>query len=458
MTEEQQKNQLKLTFTWSKRGESPGNPEEGAEAEMAAGETKIPVPENVMEEVANVLNLMEAYFEVRANKGSPGIDNMNVEQMGEYMYRNREKLSQSLLDGTYKPQPVKRVEIPKPGGGTRKLGVPTVKDRVVQQAILRVMQRYWDCTFSESSFGFRPNRNAHQAVKQAQKYVGSGLHWVVDIDLEKFFDRVNHDVLMALVAKRVEDKRLLKLIRAFLNAGVMEDGVVVEEGEGTPQGGPLSPWLSNVMLDELDKELEKRQLQFARYADDCNIYVKSERAAKRVMDGITKFLSKRLRLRVNEEKSAVAHPWERQFLGFTYSRTDLKVQIAQKSLDRAKDKLRKLTNPLRGNSLPTIIAELRSYLIGWRQYYGICEVTAPFRRLESWIRHRLRSLIWGRWKTRKKRFKELVKRGVNARNAGNTASSSKGPWRLSASQAMHVALPNKFFDDLGLPRIYSGGT
>ena len=254
MTEERQKNQqTKLTFTWSKKGETRADQEGGTEAGMAEGETGIPVPESLMEEVANALNLKEAYFEVRENKGAPGIDGMTVEQLGEYLFKHREELSQSLLKGEYRPRPVKRVEIEKPGGGTRKLGIPCVLDRLVQQALLRVLQGYLDKTFSEHSYGFRPGRSQHQAIKQAQEYVGSGLQWVVDLDLEKFFDRVNHDVLMALVAKRVKDKRVLKLIRAFLNAGVMENGVVIEMEEGTPQGGPLSPWLSNVMLDELDK-------------------------------------------------------------------------------------------------------------------------------------------------------------------------------------------------------------
>jgi RNA-directed DNA polymerase len=457
MTKEQQNKQIKLTFTGKKQGETEAESGQGAEEEVATGDTKLPVPEGLMEEIANALNLKEAYFEVKANQGKPGLDKMTVEQLGAYLAHNRDKLSQSLLDGTYRPQPVKRVEIPKPGGGTRKLGVPTVMDRLVQQAILRVVQRYWDHTFSESSFGFRPKRNAQQAVQQAQKYVGSGKQWVVDLDLEKFFDRVNHDVLMALVAKRVKDKRVLKLMRAFLNAGVMEDGVVIEEEEGTPQGGPLSPWLSNVMLDELDKELEKRQLPFARYADDCNIYVASERAGIRVMEGITQFLNKKLRLKVNEEKSAVARPWERKFLGFTFTRIEYRVRIAPKSIDRAKDKLRALTSPLRGGTMRTIIEELNSYLRGWRQYYSICEETKQFREIEGWLRRRLRNLHWIRWKTGRKRVQELRKRDVRAELARRTAYGSKGTWRISASPALQIALPNKYFDSLGLTRIYSEG-
>lgn len=458
MTEEQQKKQIKLTFSWTSCGETAGDASKGAETQVAKEEIETPVPESLMEEVASALNLKEAYFEVKANKGAPGVDNMTVESLGEYLYSNREKLSQSLLDGTYRPKAVKRVEIPKPGGGTRKLGVPTAVDRLVQQAILRVVQRYWDHTFSESSFGFRPNRSAHQAVRQAQQYVCSGQQWVVDIDLEKFFDRVNHDVLMALVAKRVKDKRLLKLIRAYLNAGVMEEGVIIEEKEGTPQGGPLSPWLSNVMLDELDKELEKRQLRFVRYADDCNIYVSSERAGKRVMDGISGFLNKKLRLKVNAEKSAVGRPWERKFLGFTCTRITLKVQIAPKSLDRAKDQLREMTNPKRGGSMTTIIKELSTYLTGWRQYYSISELPSAFKALDQWLRRRLRSLHWARWKTGRKRYQELIQRGVPAHLARTTAGSSKGTWHLSACQALSAALPNKYFDDLGLPRLYLDGT
>lgn len=463
MTEKQQKKQTKLPLTWKARGEAPDSQHAGTESVVATDETTSPMPESampdlLMEELASTINLKEAYFEVRSNKGSPGIDGMTVDDYGKYYLDHHIELSQSLLNGTYSPKPVKRVEIPKPGGGTRKLGIPTVQDRVVQQAILRVVQRYWDHTFSESSYGFRPNRNQHQAIRQAQKYVSGGQQWVVDMDLEKFFDRVNHDILMALVAKKIKDKRLLKLLRAFLNAGIMEDGVIIEEEEGTPQGGPLSPWLSNVMLNELDRELEKRTLHFVRYADDCNIYVASERAGIRVLAGITQFLAKKLKLKVNEEKSAVARPWERKFLGFTFTRKDLKVQVAPKSIDRAKDKIRKITDPLRGDAEPTIIAELTSYLLGWQQYYSICETSQGLRNLDGWIRRRLRNFLWLRWRNGSNRERQLLKRGVNPRLAKRTAHGSKGSWRMSGSKAVQTALPNKYFAKLGVPCISIGGT
>jgi RNA-directed DNA polymerase len=320
--------------------------------------------------------------------------------------------------------------------------------------MLRVLQKYWDGTFSEHSYGFRPGRSQHQAIKQAQKYVCSGLRYVVDIDLEKFFDRVNQDILMGLVAKRVKDKRVLKLIRAFLNVGIMEDGVVQPQEEGVPQGGPLSPWLSNVMLDELDRELEKRKLNFIRWADDCNIYVGSERAGKRVMESITQFLSKRLKLKVNTEKSAVGRPWERKFLGFTFQEEEQpRRKIAPQSLERAKEKIKKITSRKRGGTLEQIIEELAKYLNGWLGYFAICEVKFGFERLEGWTRRRLRCLIWKRWKTSNKRYKELRQCGVREGLARDTAGSTKGPWHVSASKALSYALPNAYFRTLGLPKL-----
>ena len=451
MTGKQQKKQLKLPLNWERKGEAKTAPGEGTEPDVVACEPGIPVPESLMEEVASALNLKEAYLEVRANGGAPGIDGMTVNQLDDYIAKHREKLSQRLMDGTFVPRPVKRVEIEKPGGGTRKLGIPCVIDRLVQQAILRVVQRYTDDTFSESSFGFRPNRSAHDAIRTAQEYVRNGFTWVIDIDLEKFFDRVNHDILMSLVAKRFKDKRLLKLIRAFLNAGVMENGLVTEQEEGTPQGGPLSPWLSNVMLDELDKELEKRNLSFARYADDCNIYVQSERAGLRVMASITKFLSKKLRLTVNAQKSAVGRPWERKFLGFTFTRKELKIAVSPVALVRAKDRIRELTKRKRGGSKTEIFRELAQYLNGWRGYYEVAETKGTFQELDKWLRRRLRALLWHRWRTPKARYKELIKHGVSPTLAACTAGSSKGTWHLSLGQALSIALPISYFTDRGIP-------
>jgi RNA-directed DNA polymerase len=459
MSKRRQKNQLKLTFVRATEGEAFCDRKQGYEADVAIGGTENLVATQLMEEVADTRNLMEAFYQVRKNKGKPGIDLMTVEQLGTYLLKHHEELRRELLSGAYKPEPVRRVEIPKATGGKRMLGIPCVKDRLVQQALLQVVQKYWDPTFSDSSYGFRPGRSQYQAIQQAQKYVGSGLRYVVDLDLENFFNRVNHDILMGLVAKRVQDKRVLKLIRAFLNAGVMIDGVVQDIEEGTPQGGPLSPWLSNVMLHELDRELERRKLRFVRYADDCNVYVNSERAGLRVMQGITEFLEERLKLKVNAEKSAVAHPWTRKFLGFSFTEEEHpRCRIAPQSLDRAKTKLRELTCPKRGRTTEQIVTEVAQYLTGWMAYYAVCEVQRDFDNLERWVRRRLRALMWTRWKTPKKRFKELIKRGVAQRLARRSAGTSKGPWRLSSSPALHQALPNVMFRGLGLPRLSCRGT
>lgn len=456
MTDKRQKNRKYTAYQRKEAGEAGNRRTAGFEPAMVIGEIGIPVPEQLMEEIADIRNLKEAYFQVRSNKGSAGIDKMTVEELGRYLLKHYEEISQELLQGTYIPQPVRRVEIPKASGGMRKLGIPCAIDRLIQQALLQVVQKYWDSTFSEHSYGFRPGRSQHQAIEQAQKYVSSGLQYVVDLDLEKFFDRVNQDILMSRVAKRVKDKRVLKLIRAFLNAGIMENGVVQPQEEGVPQGGPLSPWLSNVMLDELDRELEKRKLNFIRWADDCNIYVGSERAGKRVMESITRFLSKRLRLKVNTEKSAVGRPWERKFLGFTFlKRESLRRRIAPQALKRAKIKIRDLTRRKRGGTLEQIITEVATYLNGWIGYFGFAQVKSDVESLERWVRRRLRCLIWKRWKTSKRRFKELRRRNVNEALARRTAGSSKGAWHLSNSKALSYALPNKFFQSLGLPALLS---
>ncbi|MGA9548974.1 MAG: group II intron reverse transcriptase/maturase, partial [Rhodomicrobium sp.] len=336
----------------------------------------------------------------------------------------------------------------------RKLGVPCVVDRLIQQALLQVLQKRWDPTFSEHSYGFRPGRSAHQAVAQAQRCIAEGYGIVVDLDLEKFFDRVNHDLLMARVASRVSDKRVLKLIRAFLNAGVMEDGLVRPVDEGTPQGGPLSPLLSNLVLDDLDKELSRRGHRFCRYADDCNIYVRSQRAGERVMASVTRFLTEKLKLKVNEAKSAVAQPEERKLLGFTISNDGAERRIAPKALNKFKVKIRDMTSRTRGCSLQQIVGDLSPYLIGWRGYFGFCQTPRVLTNLEAWIRRRLRSYLWWQWRNGPNRFKELRRRGVPKFLAAVAAGSPTGFWRMSSHPAVQKALRNHVFDDLGLPRIY----
>jgi len=406
--------------------------------------------DRLMESICDPDNLLTAMAKVITNGGSPGIDGMRVTQLEKYFERHRDRITGELLAGTYRPQPVKRVEVPKPDGGVRKLGIPTAVDRVIQQAILFVLSPQWDETFSENSFGFRPGRSAHQAVAQAQTYLKEGYTWVVDMDLEKFFDRVNHDVLMSRVARRVEDKRLLKLIRAFLNSGVMIDGLTSPTPKGTPQGGPLSPLLSNLLLDDLDRELESRGLRFARYADDCNIYVRSKRAAERVLKSVTRWLDKKLRLVVNRSKSAVDRPRNRKFLGFTFT-TQRKRSIAPASRAKFKKRIRELTKRNRGSSLTRVVSELRSYLLGWRGYFGFCQTPSVLRDFDSWIHRRLRSYAWKQWKTGKRRFAELRRLGIGKDLAAQTAGSSKRYWHISRSPALHMSLTRAYLTALGLP-------
>ena len=455
MSEKRQKTQLQLAFAFDWKGEALKDEGEGTEALVAKGKAEHPTgSERMMEAVCETENLKRALRRVKANQGSPGVDGMRVDQLSRYLIKHWKETREELLSGTYKAQPVRRVEIPKPDGGKRMLGIPTALDRFVQQAILQVLQKQWDPTFSIHSHGFRPGYSQHGAIAEAQQYQADGYGWVVDLDLEKFFDRVNHDRLMSRLAQLVSDKRMLKLIGGFLRAGVLEGGMVNPSEEGTPQGGPLSPLLSNIVLDELDKELERRGLRFVRYADDCNIYVRSERAGKRVMETITRFITRKLKLRVNESKSAVGRPHERTFLGFSFTREEKpRRTIAPKSIQRAMNRLRELTRRKRGGTLKQIVEELNRYLTGWLGYYGFSEARTPLRDLDRRLRRRLRSLLWNRWKTPRTRYRELKQRGVSDELARNTASSGKGPWRLSASKALSFALPNAFFDSIGLCRL-----
>lgn len=453
--ERQKTRQLQLAFMSESRGEAPMADVRGTEPSTAKPTTQSPAnTEQLMEAVCNKENLWKALKQVQANKGSAGTDGMTVGQLPGYLAKHWPMLRDQLLAGTYQPQPVKRVEIPKPDGGVRKLGIPTVVDRFIQQALMQVLQGQWDKTFSKHSYGFRPGRSAHQAVAAAQQHIADGCRWVVDIDLEKFFDRVNHDRLMASVAKRVADKRLLKLIRAFLNAGVMEHGLVNPTDEGTPQGGPLSPLLSNLVLDELDRELDKRGHRFVRYADDCNIYVQSERAGQRVMESIEQFISKKLKLKVNAAKSAVARPWERKFLGFTFTANrQPKRRVAPKALVRFRQKVRELTRRTRGISVEKMVEQLSSYLRGWGGYFGFCQTPSVLDDLNSWVRRRLRCVQWKQWKRPKRRVAELVQRGVSRYWARATAGTPHGLWRVSRCADLNQAMPDAFWENLGLPRL-----
>jgi RNA-directed DNA polymerase len=458
MSGKRQNHQLKLDFEGAATSETPSALSEGTETLAANRGTESPAnTDTLMEEVLQRGNLKEALRRVKANKGSAGVDGMTVQQLPRYLIKHWPEHREQLLKGTYEPQPVRRVEIPKLDGGVRKLGIPTALDRLVQQAVLQVLQRKWDPTFSEHSYGFRPGRSTHQAVAQAQQYIAEGYRIVADLDLEKFFDRVNHDKLMGALAKRITDKRVLKLIRALLNAGVMEGGLVSPSVEGTPQGGPLSPLLSNVVLDELDRELEQRGHRFVRYADDCNIYVRSLRAGQRVMESITQFIMQRLKLKVNSEKSAVARPQERKFLGFSFTGgAEPRRRIAPKAVKRFRERVREITRRRKGDSVGKRLEQLKRYLTGWRGYFGFCQTSSVLAELDSWVRRRLRCIFWIQWKTGRRRFAELHRRGVDRQLAANTAGSNHGPWRMSVSKAITAALSNAFFDSLGLPKLAAG--
>ncbi len=405
----------------------------------------------LLETILSRNNLITALKRVEANKGAPGIDGVPTEQLRDDIRKHWKSIKRQLLEGTYKPAPVRRVEIPKPNGGVRLLGIPTVMDRFIQQAILQVLTPIFDPHFSPYSYGFRPKRRAHDAVRQAQKYIQEGYRYVVDIDLEKFFDRVNHDILMSRVARKVEDKRVLKLIRAYLKAGVMLEGVRVRSEEGTPQGGPLSPLLANILLDDLDKELEKRGLKFCRYAYDCNIYVRSPRAGQRVKQSVQKYLEKKLKLKVNEEKSAVDRPWKRKFLGFSFtSQREARIRRAPKSVQRFKNKIRQLTNPNWSLPMEERIRKLNQYTMGWMGYFALIETPSPLKRLEEWIRRRLRLCRWHQWKRVRTRIRELRALGLKEHEVFEIANTRKGAWRTTRTPQLHKALGKAYWLKQGL--------
>lgn len=406
----------------------------------------------LLEKVLDRANLNLAYKRVRKNGGSHGVDGMKVEELLPYLKQHGESLKQSILEGKYQPQPVRRVEIPKPGGGIRLLGIPTVVDRMIQQAIAQVLSPIFEGEFSKYSYGFRPGRNAHQAIEQARQYINEGYKVVVDLDLEKFFDRVNHDKLMYLLAQRIEDKGVLKLIRAYLESGVMLGGLVSPSEEGTPQGGPISPLLSNVMLHELDKELERRGHRFCRYADDCNIYVKSKKAGNRVMESVTQFIEKRLKLKVNREKSAVDYPTKRKFLGFSfyYSKGGASIRIHAKSLGRLKAKLKKLTGRSIGISMEARIDKLNQTIRGWVNYYQLADMGKHCQETDEWLRRRLRMCYWKQWKKIRARKENLVRLGIPVSKAWEFANTRKGYWRIAHSPILSRSLTNSHFRELGL--------
>jgi len=410
-----------------------------------------PVPVT-MEEVLSRENMLQAYHRVVSNRGTPGVDGVTVDDLAPLVRQRWEAIREELLSGTYVPSPVRKVEIPKPGGkGVRMLGIPTVLDRLIQQALLQVLTPQFDPSFSDASFGFRPGRSAHQALDRAQEHIAAGHRWVVDLDLEKFFDRVNHDVLMARLARRIADKRILKLIRRYLQAGIMEGGVASPRSEGTPQGGPLSPLLSNILLDELDQELQRRGHRFVRYADDCNIYVRSRIAGERVLSSVERFLQKRLRLVVNREKSAVDRPWNRKFLGYTFTmHFQPKLKVAPESVKRLKGRLREAFRKGRGRNLGVVVEELRPLLLGWVSYYRKSEVRNTFEQLDQWMRRKLRAMLWRQWKRPWPRAKALFRRGLPWQRAWISATNGRGPWWNAGASHMHQAVTNRELRQLGL--------
>jgi RNA-directed DNA polymerase len=448
----QMSGQLELPLTY--KGETP-HAQRSEEVPMAARATERSGRGDLMEMAVRRSNLQAALKRVRSNKGSPGIDGMSVDELSAHLKGHWEEIREQLLAGTYQPQTVKRQLIPKSGGGMRELGIPTVLDRFIQQAMLQVLQSELDGGFSRQSYGFRPGKSAHQAVCAAQKHVQEGYRWVVDVDLEKFFDRVNHDVLLGKLAKRIGDRRVLMIIRRYLEAGVMaQGGVVIERYEGTPQGGPLSPLLANVLLDEVDKELEKRGHRFVRYADDCNVYVQSRRAGERVMRLLRKLFTG-LKLRVNESKSAIDLAQRRKILGYSFWIAPGKVvkrRVSKKAIKAMQNRVREITKRNRGRSIGQVVAELRSYLVGWKEYYRLADTPRIFTVLDEWIRHRLRALHLKQWKRGTTIYRELRSRGMSHDAAAHVAASARRWWHNSA-MLVNVALPNTYFDQLQLPRL-----
>ena len=441
------------------RSEGSGRkpPEQGLGASIATARPQPSPPEveiRLMEEIVSRANMMAAYHRVMANKGAAGIDRMTVEQLQPHLKEHWPRIREELLEGRYRPQPVRGVEITKPGGGMRQLGIPTVVDRLIQQAMHQVLMPLFDPGFSKASYGFRPGRSAHDAVLAARAHVVEGRRFVVDLDLEKFFDRVNHDVLMARVERRVADKRVLRLIRRYLQAGLMTGGITTARSEGTPQGGPLSPLLSNILLDDLDKELERRGLAFCRYADDCNIYVRTRRAGERVMASITRFLTERLRLKVNIAKSAVDRPWVRTFLGYTMTaHKQPRLRVAAKSVKRLRSKLRMTLRQGRGRTLATTVRTLTPILRGWLQYFRLAEAKGVFEELDGWMRRKLRCVLWRQWKRPRTRLKRLMQRGLDPERAWRSASNGRGPWWNAGASHMNDAYRAAFFTQLGLPSL-----